>query len=127
MESAGEQEPPRAARGAEAGESGAARPRRRPLTPDLELREIRKGTKPGSRYVRVVRRRDRPFERVETGVYRATEAAIKPRSRVEQGWRLVKRVLVGAPLATSQLVEERLSKLKALAVFASDNLSSSAY
>ncbi|OGO51694.1 MAG: hypothetical protein A2148_09960 [Chloroflexi bacterium RBG_16_68_14] len=42
-------------------------------------------------------------------------------------WLGFKRVLVGAPLATSQLIEERLSKLKALAVFSSDMLSSSAY
>jgi amino acid transporter len=36
-------------------------------------------------------------------------------------------VVVGAPLATSQLLEERLTKVKALVVFSSDNLSSSAY
>ena len=104
---------------------GAARPTH--LTPDLELREIRKGTKPGSRYVRLTRRRDRPFERLEEGEYRATEAAIRPRSAVEGMWRGLKRVVVGAPLATSQLMGERLTKLKALAIFASDNLSSSAY
>jgi amino acid transporter len=39
----------------------------------------------------------------------------------------VKRRLVGKPLATEQLVHERLGKPTALAVFASDNLSSSAY
>jgi amino acid transporter len=36
-------------------------------------------------------------------------------------------VVVGAPLATEQLAHERLGKPTALAVFASDNLSSSAY
>ncbi len=35
--------------------------------------------------------------------------------------------MVGAPLPTSSLVEERLTKLKALAIFSSNNLSSSAY
>jgi amino acid transporter len=39
----------------------------------------------------------------------------------------LKRVFVGSPMATSQLVHERLGKATALAVFASDNLSSSAY
>ncbi|MEX0786007.1 MAG: APC family permease [Dehalococcoidia bacterium] len=105
----------------------AAQERPEPLTPDLELREIRQGTKPGSRYVRLTRRRDRPFERLEEGEYRATEAAIRPRSPAERVWRGFKRVVVGTPLATSQLLEERLSKLKALAVFSSNNLSSSAY
>jgi amino acid transporter len=38
-----------------------------------------------------------------------------------------KRYLVGQPLRTEQLVHERLGKPTALAVFASDNLSSSAY
>jgi amino acid transporter len=39
----------------------------------------------------------------------------------------IKRVLVGTPMATERLVHERLGKPTALAVFASDNLSSSAY
>jgi amino acid transporter len=39
----------------------------------------------------------------------------------------LKRVFVGQPLATEQLVHERLSKRIALAVFSSDALSSSAY
>ena len=39
----------------------------------------------------------------------------------------IKRVLVGRPLETERLAHERLGKPTALAVFASDNLSSSAY
>jgi amino acid transporter len=39
----------------------------------------------------------------------------------------VKRLLLGPPLQTSRLVHERLRKLVALAVLASDNISSSAY
>src|SRR6185437_11881445 len=38
-----------------------------------------------------------------------------------------KRRIIGRPLATERLVHERLGKPTALAVFASDNLSSSAY
>lgn len=38
-----------------------------------------------------------------------------------------KRKIVGKPLATERLIHERLGKPTALAVFASDNLSSSAY
>lgn len=54
----------------------------------------------------------------------------RPRvSRPERPRRLrfLKRVLVGRPFATERLVHERLGKPTALAVFASDNLSSSAY
>ena len=39
----------------------------------------------------------------------------------------LKRRIVGTPLATERLIHERLGKPTALAVFASDNLSSSAY
>jgi amino acid transporter len=42
-------------------------------------------------------------------------------------FRTLKRLLVGAPLSTERLQHERLGKPTALAVFASDNLSSSAY
>ncbi|HLI55705.1 MAG TPA: APC family permease, partial [Actinomycetota bacterium] len=42
-------------------------------------------------------------------------------------FRHVKRLLVGEPLSTERLSHERLGKPTALAVFASDNLSSSAY
>jgi amino acid transporter len=42
------------------------------------------------------------------------------------GYRL-KKVLLGAPLATARLVHERLRKLVALAVFSSDAISSTAY
>ncbi len=38
-----------------------------------------------------------------------------------------KRVLLGAPLKTSQLIDERISKRVALAVFSSDPISSTAY
>lgn len=39
----------------------------------------------------------------------------------------LRRLLIGSPLATTQLKHERLTKVKALAVFASDALSSTAY
>ncbi|MBZ0297661.1 MAG: APC family permease [Anaerolineae bacterium] len=39
----------------------------------------------------------------------------------------IRRILIGEPLATDQAIHQRLSKAKALAVFSSDALSSSAY
>ncbi|MFZ5641373.1 MAG: amino acid permease, partial [Bacillota bacterium] len=39
----------------------------------------------------------------------------------------IKKYLLGRPLRTSRLVHERLTKVKAMAVFSSDNLSSVAY
>src|SRR5438067_11196152 len=58
------------------------------------------------------------------GVALADPPALPP---VSTRFRNVKRILVGKPLSTERLVHERLGKLTALAVFASDNLSSSAY
>ncbi len=102
--------------------------RREPLIPDFELHEIRKGQKPGSSYVRLAPRSEQPFRRLgRPDLLLATEAAIRPRTGLEAAWRHVKRLLVGTPLETSGLVRERLTKVKALAVFSSDNLSSSAY
>jgi amino acid transporter len=49
----------------------------------------------------------------------------RPRTR-STGY-LVKRVLLGKPLATARLEHERLSKTVAMAVFSSDNMSSVAY
>jgi amino acid transporter len=99
-----------------------------PLIPDLELHEVHKGQKPGSRYVRLVPRTERPFQRLgRPNLLLATEAAIRPRSALEAVWRQFKRRLVGAPLASTRLAQERLTKVKALAVFSSDLLSSSAY
>src|SRR3990172_2158657 len=89
-----------------------------PLAPDLELREIRHGRKPGSRYVRLAPRSERPFERLEGG-YRVTPAAMRPRSPIEALFRGFKRLLVGAPLATSEIEEQKIPKTKALAVFSS--------
>src|ERR1700716_4457909 len=51
-----------------------------------------------------------------------------PRVEIPESTRYwLKRRLLGRPLATEQLAHERLGKPTALAVFASDNLSSSAY
>ena len=49
------------------------------------------------------------------------------RPAVPTRFRHLKRLIVGRPLSTERLIHERLGKPTALAVFASDNLSSSAY
>src|SRR6478672_12685521 len=49
------------------------------------------------------------------------------RDRRGQMFGVLKRLVVGRPLATTQMEEQRLSKKIALAVFSSDALSSTAY
>ncbi|MBI5289962.1 MAG: APC family permease [Chloroflexi bacterium] len=53
--------------------------------------------------------------------------ATAPRTRSQRLWRSTRRVFVGSPLATEESEEQKLPKWKALAVFSSDVLSSSAY
>ena len=65
--------------------------------------------------------------RREPGYIEATRLASRPRGRVERFVATVKGIVLGSPFATSQAMHERLTKVKALAVFSSDVLSSSAY
>lgn len=106
----------------------AVRLPRRPVSlPDVEQSEVVQGSKPGSRYARRVRERERRFERGEEGTIRATQRATEPRTRAQEFWRRVRRIFVGSPISSLEIEEQRLSKIKALAVLSSDALSSSAY
>jgi amino acid transporter len=103
-------------------------PRKPSDVPQIEQTEMVRGAKPGTRYARRVRERERRFERSTTeGTFRATARATAPRTGAQEFWRRVRRVAVGSPLASAQIEEEKISKFKALAVFSSDALSSSAY
>ncbi len=110
----------------EAGGEAAAPPDTR-LAPDLKVGEVRRGAKPGTRYVRVTRAAERPFLRTGAARWRATLVAERPRSRLGLLLFQARHLVFGDPLATSRGIDERLSKVKALAVFSSDALSSSAY
>ena len=119
-------------------EKPPARPRERVVVPrqergsqqpsglDIELREVRKGLKPGDRVLRVVPRQ-RLFTQERAGHIEATRLASKPRGPIERIVGSVKNVVLGSPFATAQAIHERLSKAKGLAILGSDPLSSSAY
>jgi amino acid transporter len=91
-----------------------------PAHPDLEWRETVSGKRPGDRVVRIATHHQ--FERLAPGY-------LVPRDSGDRAgiWQQLRRLLIGAPLRTSQEVHERLTKVKALAVFSSDALSSVAY
>jgi len=61
------------------------------------------------------------------GQLTAKQAASRPTSGLGRVWADAKAVLIGRPLATEEEIGERLSKRKALAIFSSDAISSSAY
>ena len=90
----------------------------------IERREERRGQRPGDRVVRIVRPPE--FKRT-TGGFMVTEGALEPKGRIGRAWSNVRRVLIGRRLATAEEHSERVSKKIGLAIFASDNISSSAY
>ncbi len=87
---------------------------------------MRPGRHAGDRAVRIVRPRLPGFRVVAPG-YITLEEEPEPKGMVARGWRALKRFLIGAPIASAQQLHERLTKVKALAVFSSDALSSVAY
>ncbi|MBM2826679.1 MAG: hypothetical protein HW403_743 [Dehalococcoidia bacterium] len=96
-----------------------------PSHPDLEWRQVVKGTHPGDRYVRMasyhgLRRVDRGYLVAEKGTGESTQG-------VGGAFQKLKRLLVGTPIPTSREIYERLTKVKGLSIFATDNISSSAY
>jgi amino acid transporter len=90
---------------------------RRPLT----------GRKAGDRRVRIERPHSPYFRYTGPGQLVAREAASMPRSRTGRALARVRAIVFGRPLSNEADIEERLDKKKALAIFSSDAISSSAY
>lgn len=115
----------------EAGRAWSKVPRARVETgagfidPDLSPHEER--GRPGERYVRVRRSKAEGFEKVGPGWLQTTPRAIAPTGDLGRLTKRLRAMLLGTPLATRDLVHERLTKVKALAVLSSDALSSVAY
>lgn len=94
---------------------------------DLTRQEKHRGVRAGDTYVRVVRPHGHLFKKVAPGVLRATERASEGRTSGGRAYRKVKRVLIGEQLPNQAEATERLTKVKGLAIFASDAMSSVAY
>jgi amino acid transporter len=90
-------------------------------------RQPLRGQRLGDRRIRVERPHAPYFRYTGRGVLTAKPAAIAPKTPIARAGDAVRRVLIGRPLASEQEIEERLSKKKALAIFSSDAISSSAY
>jgi amino acid transporter len=85
------------------------------------------GRKPGDRRVRVERPHSALFRWTGPGQLTAKEAASVPTTPGGRLYARLKAILLGRPLASEAEIGERLSKKKALAIFSSDAISSSAY
>jgi len=85
------------------------------------------GRKLGDRRVRVERPHAALFRWSGPGHLTAKEAASVPATARGRLFARAKSLLLGRPLASEEEIGERLSKKKALAIFSSDAISSSAY
>jgi amino acid transporter len=79
------------------------------------------------RRVRVERPHAAYFRWKGPGQLTAKEAASRPTTKRGRLWAAAKAFVIGRPLASEEEIGERLSKKKALAIFSSDAISSSAY
>src|SRR5579883_3164611 len=100
--------------------SSAARRR-----PDLEWHEVVPGQKPGDSLVRIARHRS--SRRSGPGFIVVRPEMSGPQHGIGGALTQIKHFLIGAPLATAAAPHERLNKIRALAVFSSDAVSSVAY
>ncbi|MEO5918826.1 MAG: APC family permease [Candidatus Limnocylindrales bacterium] len=90
-------------------------------------RQPLRGRKLGDRRIRVERPHAAYFRWSGKGVMTAKASASTPTTGIGRAMAEVRRVLLGRPLASGEEIGERLSKKKALAIFSSDAISSSAY
>jgi amino acid transporter len=85
------------------------------------------GRKLGDRRVRIERPHAAYFRWTGPGQLMAKEAASAPVTAAGRARARIKSFFIGRPLASEEEIGERLSKKKALAIFSSDAISSSAY
>src|SRR5439155_20072188 len=86
-----------------------------------------RGRRPGDVRVEVERPHAGFFRYTGPGQLTAREAASQPDTPLGRTFARVRGVLFGRPLSIHEEIGERLSKTKALAIFSSDPISSSAY
>ncbi|HZW01470.1 MAG TPA: APC family permease, partial [Candidatus Deferrimicrobium sp.] len=96
-------------------------------TPEASVPRELRGRKPGDRRIRVERPESQYFRYTPTGALEARPKAHEEKGALGRFRAAGRRALFGRPLATAEEIGERLSKVKALAIFSSDAISSSAY
>ena len=93
----------------------------------LERREVVHSKRRTTDYVRVQYSGRRRFRPTSNDTLEATQEAIAPQSGPGRAWERMRRVLLGQRLTTAEQANERLTKIKGLAILSSDAISSVAY
>lgn len=107
--------------------AGEPKPQGKEIRPDLIISEVRQGARFGDKYVRTRQSHPQYFRKVGPAHFVATPESDRPAGLFARIYRVLKRIVIGRPLETAQESLERLTKFKALAIFGSDAISSSAY
>jgi amino acid transporter len=96
-------------------------------TKNVTPRQARHGRKLGDRRVRIIRPHEPYFRYSGERSLVAKPAASAPRTSAGRAVARLRSILFGRPLSMYEEVRERLGVLPGLSIFASDNISSSAY
>ena len=91
----------------------------------IEQRQVIHGPRPGDQIVRIVR--PRAFRMRGPGLIEARPEAGEPKTAIGRAVVRLERFLLGSPIPTTAEGTERVGVRQGLAIFASDNISSSAY
>src|SRR6186997_1849699 len=94
---------------------------------DLRRVELKRGKRPGDRFVTVAEPHAGSFRREAPGHFVASEQVLDREGGVGRALDLLRRRMVGPRIASEHEIQERVGPVKGLAVFAYDNISSSAY
>jgi amino acid transporter len=94
---------------------------------DLRRVELKQGERPGDRFIRVDEPHGDRFRREAAGHFVASERLLDRDRGIGRAFDRVRRRMVGPRIASEHEIQERVGPVKGLAVFASDNISSSAY
>ena len=96
-------------------------------TDDLQRLQPVRGRRSGDRYVKIIQPFSEEFRREAPGHLVASEQVLRPSGPIGSILDVLRRVLIGRRIASAREIHERIGPIKGLAVFASDNISSSAY
>ncbi len=97
------------------------------IRPDLIISEVKRGMRFGDTYIRTRQSHQSYFRKVGPGHFMAEPESHRPAGLFAKFYRILKKIMLGRPLETAEEIHQRLNKFKALAVFGSDAISSSAY
>ncbi|MDD5189948.1 MAG: APC family permease [Dehalococcoidales bacterium] len=111
----------------EAPSNGVEKPQEKKLSPELTTSEPKKGKLSGDNYVRIRRPYRDIFKTIAPGRFVATAKSNVPQNALGRSYQNIKRFFVGRPLFSHEEPSQRLNKVRALAIFGSDAISSSAY